>query len=885
MEKYLMQLLIALLRCLTERRAVYSLVSPSLCCLEICFVQKACIFACIPLLSIVVPSFSQTTHSSAANAKPTTLVLARAEASAPLQNGVELTLNDGAHMRVTAMEPDIIHIQVNPEGASPTQSSWAVVPEKALRTAEIKAESGPGMAGFSTSALRIKVDFNPLRLVISDLEGNVLQSDDVLHPMEFHGQSFRVYKAMPDDEHFFGLGDKTGPLDRRGEAFVLWNTDAYAWQESTDPLYKAIPFFMGMHGGMAYGVFFDNTWRTSFDFGRELSTTYSFGSEGGALDYYFLGGPDPKHVVASYTDLTGHVPLPPLWTLGFQQSRYSYYPESRVREVAAKLRADKLPADTLYLDIHYQMKNRPFTVDPGLFPDMKKLVEDLGKQHFHLITITDLHVAMLPNSSYTPYDTGIAGDHFVKNPDGTTYIGKVWPGAAVFPDFTRKETRDWWGTLYKQFYVDDNIAGFWNDMNEPSIFEVTSKTMPLDTTHRIAEPGWTARTATHREIHNIFGMENSRATYDGLLKLKPDQRPFVLTRASYSGGQRYAATWTGDNSSTWNHLRLSIPQLLNLGISGFALSGDDIGGFARSPQMDLLTKWLEVGAFMPIYRDHTTYGSADQEPWVGGTKHEEIRRRYVEERYRLMPYLYTLAEEMSRTGMPMLRPMFMEFPAATPDKHPIDVNPDSDIQFMLGRSLLIAPSPYQDTLDDYAVIFPPGNWFDYWTGKAIPQVPPSATSAPDGSATASATVRPSLEVLPVYVRAGSILPRAPLTQSTDELPQGPLELRVYPGPDCQGSLYLDDGISFAYRQGKFLRELFTCDVSATSLRINVAQHTDMYQPWWHEIELTVYGAPSKPKSVTLNGAPVQHTLYDARTGVLTLRVPESASGGEVRVQY
>ena len=251
--------------------------------------------------------------------------------------------------------------------------------------------------------------------------------------------------------------------------------------------------------------------------------------------------------------------------------------------------------------------------------------------------------------------------------------GKVWPGPSVFPDFTHQQTRDWWGTLYRDF-LHDGASGFWNDMNEPSIFDSPTSTMPLDVVHRIDEPGFAARTATHAEIHDVYGMENSRATYDGMRAIDPDTRPFVLTRATYAGGQRYAATWTGDNSSSWNHLRMTTPMLENLGLSGFAFTGADVGGYAGTPSPDLLTKWFEVAAFQPIDRDHTEKGTGDQEPWVGGAAHEAIRRHFLETRYQLLPYLYTLADEASRTGLPLVRPLFLEFPDAAPDGHPIDLD-------------------------------------------------------------------------------------------------------------------------------------------------------------------------------------------------------------------
>ena len=280
------------------------------------------------------------------------------------------------------------------------------------------------------------------------------------------------------------------------------------------------------------------------------------------------------------------------------------------------------------------------------------MMAKLHAENFHVVAITDLHIANLPGQNYHPYDSGIAGDHFVKNHDGSVYTGGVWPGPSVFPDFTRQQTRAWWGTLYRDFRR-DGVDGFWNDMNEPSIFDTATHTMPENALHRIDEPGFAPRIATHAEIHDVYGMENSRATFDGLRNLDPNTRPFVLTRATYAGGQRYAATWTGDNSSTWNHLRLTTPMLENLGLSGFAFSGADVGGYAGTPTTDLLTKWFEVAAFQPIDRDHAEKGTGDQEPWVGGPEQEAIRRHFIEARYQLMPYLYTLAEEASRTGLPI----------------------------------------------------------------------------------------------------------------------------------------------------------------------------------------------------------------------------------------
>jgi alpha-glucosidase len=795
-----------------------------------------------------------------------------------LRNGVEVS-RQGTVMQVTALRDDVLRVRASHDGPLPEDASWAVL--SAARTASVAVTpEAEGIVGFRTSALHVSID-GELRLTVSDSAGKVLQQDT--RAVEWRGKSFHVYKQKFVDSHFFGLGDKPGPLDRAGGTFVMWNTDTFGWQESTDPIYKSIPYFIDYREGRALGVLFDNTWRTFFDFGREVPDQYSFGAPDGPVDYYLMYGPDPKHVVETYAWLTGPTPLPPLWSLGFQQSRYSYYPEARVREIANKLRADHIPADALYLDIDYQDHNRPFTVDTAKFPHFSQMIHDLAKQQFHVVAITDLHIAKLPDAGYVPYDSGIAGDHFVKNPDGSVYSGIVWPGPAVFPEFTRPVSRQWWGTLYKGF-VDDGVAGFWNDMNEPSVFNVPSKTMPDDVQHRIAEPGFQPRTAAHLEIHNVYGMENSRATYDGLLALRPNERPFVLTRASYAGGQRYSATWSGDNSSTWNHLRMTVPQLINLGLSGFAMSGADVGGFAGSPPPDLLTRWIQLAAFQPIDRDHAAKGTRDHEPWVDGPQHEAIRRHYIEERYRLMPYLYTVTEETSRTGLPIMRPLFLEFPNATTDGHPIDL--DSGSEFLLGPSLLVAPSPSPEEVGQYEVNLPPGIWYDYWTGQRLDRR--GQTAARDleqrdaKQPNKPLLITPELADLPVYVREGAILPIAPLTQSTEEKPVGPLTLRVYAGQNCQGDLYQDDGKSFAFRNGDFLRVHYSCEEKADgTLAVHIGAQEGTFKPWWSEVRVEAFGWT--PKS----GQAIEHSKsrkLEKAGSAWSVTVPNSAAGGDLSLE-
>jgi alpha-glucosidase len=489
-----------------------------------------------------------------------------------------------------------------------------------------------------------------------------------------------------------------------------------------------------------------------------------------------------------------------------------------VRGIAARLRQDRIPADVIWLDIDYQDRNRPFTTNKATFPDLKALARDVGAEGIKLVAITDLHIAYAPNQGYAPYDSGVAGDHFLKNPDGTVYVAPVWPGPSVFPDFTRAATRAWWGSLYKDFAA-DGIAGFWNDMNEPAIFDTPTKTMPLGTLHRIEGDGFAPRVATHAEVHNVYGMENGRATFEGLLKLRPNLRPFVMTRATYAGGQRYAVTWTGDNSSSWDHLKLCVQQLMNLGLSGFTYAGCDVPGFTGGASPELATRWFEIAAFTPIFRGHSAKDTPRAEPWVDGPAHLAIRRRFVEERYRLLPYLYAVAAESAHTGDPLMRPTFYDYPQMQ------NAPCDQSVAFTLGRDLLIAASPKPDSPQPYDICLPGKGWYDYWTGLPVRAEKLSET--------------PELDHLPVFVRPGAMIARQPLVQSTAETPKGPLQLDIYPGEDCRGELYFDDGVSV---KGKTLRQGLECGMTPNGVVIWFGKRQGEWRPWWKQIAITVHGA-------------------------------------------
>jgi alpha-glucosidase len=750
----------------------------------------------------------------------TTAAPARQTSIVHFTSGLEAS-SGPARIRIIALTNSIIHVQVARNGSFPENASWAV--PAAVRNESIKVEATAD--GIRTSAIQVHLDPSSLQLTLADSSGRTI-SADLPQPIRFDGRGFTLRKAMTIKEHYFGMGDKTGVLDRRGYTFTNWNSDTFGYTPSTDPIYKSIPFFVGLGApGGSYGLFLDNSWRTTFDFGHREDGALEISAVDGPIDYYLIAGPTMPDVVRRYTDLTGKAPLAPLWSLGYQQSRWSYMSDSEIRSLAARFRKEQFPIDVIWMDIDYQDRNRPFTVNRSTFPDMRKLVADMGNLGIRLVPITDLHIAYLPGQGYAPFDTGIAGNNFVHKSDRSLYVAPVWPGPSVFPDFTRASTRAWWGSLYQGF-MEDGFAGFWNDMNEPAVFDTPTKTMPLDNLHRIESDDFAPRNATHAEIHNVYGMENTRATFEGMRRWRPNQRPFVMTRASFAGGQRYAVTWTGDNSSTWDHLRLSVEQLINLGLSGFSYSGADVGGFTGGPSPELMTRWFEIATFTPVFRDHSMKDAPRAEPWVDGPQQLAIRKRYVEERYRLLPYLYTLAEQNSRTGDPIMRPVFYDYPDA------LDSDCDRSLTFTLGRDLLIAGPPKPESPEKFDICLPAGGWYDYWTGDPVNQMKLSET--------------PVLDTLPVFVRAGTILPRQPLVESTMETPKGPLFLDIYPGNDCSGELYFDDGVSV---KGPSLRQTISCSMSAKGLVLHFGAREGSWRPWWNEIAVTIHGTGSTHRTI------------------------------------
>lgn len=672
----------------------------------------------------------------------------------------QITLTSGARLSISFVTPDVVRVRLNPRGEFGADASYAVEEKRrASVPALMGLKSGEMNEAIEVASerMRVRVKLQPMLITIYDSQGRIVCEDDPARPVMYDPDTgaFETSKRRAETEVYYGFGEKALPMSRHNQTMVMWNTDTFAYPPGLDPIYQSIGFFTALHQGRAYGVFLDNTYRAHFDMGHTAPGRYTFGAQGGELNYYvFTGGAErsPKQILADYTDLTGRAPLPPTWALGYQQSRWSYYPESRVRELAARFRRERVPADVLYLDIDYMDGFRVFTWDKTRFPAPAKMLADLKSQGFSTVIIIDPGIKVDPN--YSVYTEGQKGNHFHKDASGKEFNASVWPGVCAFPDFTSPEARAWFGSLYKQ-HLDEGVAGFWNDMNEPAtflpdeldeprIFHHPGKTFPLDVPH--AGDG---QPDTHARYHNVYGMQMARATYEGLKKLRPNERPFVLTRAGYAGVQRYSAVWTGDNATSWDHLALTVPMLTNLGVSGVPLVGADVGGFGGNPSPELYTRWMQAAALTPLMRSHVEKQHPDREPWMHGEPYTSINRKAIELRYQLLPHLVALFEEHARTGAPVMRPMWFDYSADTRTLLIED-------QFMVGRELLVAPV-VRESQKKRRVYFPKGDaWVDFYTGRRYEGGTEAEVDAP-------------LDRLPLFARVNATIAVQPIVQHTGEM--------------------------------------------------------------------------------------------------------------------
>lgn len=571
-------------------------------------------------------------------------------------------------------------------------------------------------------------------------------------------------KLRPPGERYFGCGERTAGLEKTGSRQVFWNVDPpEGHTASFNNLYTSIPFVLCLHEGLAHGVFYDHPGRIELDLAKTDPARVTVEASDD-LEVSVILGPTPADVLERYTALTGRTPMPPLWALGNQQSRWSYMSADEVLAVAREFRARSIPCDVMYLDIDHMDGYRVFTWDRERFPDPAGLIEELRSDGFRVVVITDPGVKV--DESYPLYVEGRERGFFCLTRDGDEFQNVVWPGLCAFPDFTNPAVMDWWGDWHRGL-VEAGVAGVWCDMNEPALFVPWHSTMPEDAVH----PGG-GRARLHAEVHNAYGSYMAEAARSGLARLRPDERPLVISRAGYAGLQQHALQWTGDNSSWWEHLWMSMPQLQNLGLSGIAWAGVDIGGFFDDCNGELLARWTEFGAFQPFCRNHSAMGTARQEPWAFGEPWESVCRDMLSLRMQLLPYLYTLFEQCHRTGAPVLRPLLFE--------HPDDPTTyAADDQFLLGSALLVAPIT-RPGVEHRHVYLPAGHWRQFWSNELLEGPAHILAHAPLG--------RPA-----IYARCNTPIPMWPVLQHTGEVPDS-LTWKVFVGPGLgSGSLYEDSG--------------------------------------------------------------------------------------------
>jgi len=637
--------------------------------------------------------------------------------------------------------------------------------------------------------------------------------------------AIEVEKKLNWEKGFYGLGEKYGYINLMDRYTENWNTDVLGMSpihhSAHNAYHTSIPFYIGMNEEKAYGVYYDNSYRTSFDF-KKYSDNVKFKAEGGDLDYYFIYGKNVAKVVENYSQLTGTVKLPRKDFLGYQQCRWSYMDTEEVLDIANKLRENDIPSDVIYLDIDYMQDYKVFTVDSKRFKEFKKMTEKLHEMGFKLVVIIDPGVKV--EKGYEVYDEAKEKDYLIKDENGEVYVGKVWPGDSSFPDYLRKEVREWWGELHRGL-IDLGVDGIWNDMNEVSDMSTATKTIP-ETTYQIDENG---EKRLQKEVHNLYGHYEAIATYEGLKKIQ-NTRPFVLTRSASAGTQRYSALWTGDNSSVWEHLEGSISMLLNLGLSGYSYVGSDIGGFIEDGNGELLVRWTQLGAFYPFCRNHSVMNSIYQEPWAFGEEVLKITRKYIKLRYSLISHLYNLFRESSTKGTPIMRPLFYHYQNDSKTFNITD-------QFLFGEDILIAPIIRPKT-ETRMIYLPVGVWYDYFTGEKYQGGKYIIKDA-------------KLDELPIFVKEGAIILKNKEMNYIGEKKEE-YEIHIYPGQNNEKEFYFDDGLTFNYEK----EEYSLINVKLNDDKIEIKNVVDTYKVG--DVDLVIH---RDKKTNTIKNISIDRTYY------------------------
>ncbi|WP_414566748.1 MULTISPECIES: glycoside hydrolase family 31 protein [unclassified Anabaena] len=722
------------------------------------------------------------------------------------QSNQTINFADGdLRLTISVLAANLIRVRLAPTGEFIPRRDWAVTLDDAdWPTTPFEVRPSDTKVEIITDQMRISVELQGCRITCFD-KANRPFAEDAETGMGWRMGAIAGWKNIAPDEHFYGFGERTGFLDKRSEVKTNWTVDALDYDALTNEMYQAIPFFMALRPEVGYGVFCNSTFWSQFDIGVEQPDVWKMETHGGELDYYIIYGPEPAQILQTYTQLTGRMPLPPKWALGYHQCRWSYDSETVVRELAREFRQRRIPCDVIHLDIDYMHGYRVFTWSPKRFSHPEKLIGDLAADGFKTVTIIDPGVKYEPEANYHVFDQGIEHDCFVRKVDGVLFHGYVWPDKAVFPDFLRDDVSQWWGDLHKSL-TDMGVAGIWNDMNEPAIdnrpFGDGGEKIwfPLD-----APQG---KNTNHAEVHNLYGLMMAKSCYAGLKRHRASERSFVLTRSGYAGVQRWSAVWMGDNHSLWEHLEISLPMLCNMGLSGVGFVGCDIGGFAGNATPELFARWMQIGMLYPLMRGHSALSTARHEPWVFGDRVEKICQDYINLRYQLLPYIYNLFWEAATTGAPILRPLLYHFPSDRQTYTLYD-------QVFLGASLMAAPV-YRPGVEHRAVYLPAGIWYDWWTGERYQGPTHILAHAP-------------LEKMPLYVRSGAIIPMQPVMQYVDELPVEHIRLKVWPGNGSY-TWFEDDGHSWEYQEQNFSLRNITVLTENQQTTVEISSRQGLWTP-------------------------------------------------------
>ena len=746
---------------------------------------------------------------------------------------VEIESSEDLRLRVHVITDHIIRLRYSIEGYFSPDFSYAIDEKFNPTAVEYEISDHPATFIIKTSAVECWISKSDLAITFKSKDGKTLSKED----KGFHWEKNETYggyivqnsKKILKGESYFGLGDKPTDLNINSKKFTNWGTDEYGYHKDTDPLYKSIPIYYALNENGAYGIFFDNTYRSHFDFGSERSTVTSFWAQGGEMNYYFIAGPELMEVCKRYTELTGTPEMPPLWSLGYQQCKWSYYPESEVMSIASKMRELRIPCDAIYLDIDYMDGFRCFTWDKEKFPDPKGMVDSLKEQGFQTMVIIDPGIKK--DNNYDVYKEGLEKDYFCKRIDGHYVEGKVWPGDCYFPDFTKPEVREWWAGLYKGLIEEVGIAGVWNDMNEPALFEVESKTFPMDVIH-----DYDGHPTGHRKAHNIYGMQMARATAEGVKQFRNGLRTLIITRSGYSGMQRYSSVWTGDNIATFEHLWLADVQAQRLAISGVSFCGSDIGGFISQPKPELMMRWIQLGVFHPFCRVHSSGDHGDQEPWSFGEECVAVFRKYVELRYQLLPYMYTTFYQYHKEFIPMMRPLvfFDQY-----DKETIY----RDHEFICGDHILVCPV-MEENARSKRVYIPQSEWYHMWTNKKYIGGKEYDIPTP-------------LDEMPIFYKAGSIIPKYPIQQYVGEKTIETVTLDVYFKEGEETSYFYDDDKNgYGYEKGAYHYSSFS--FSGSSQQIEITQIIEgSFDGELKYFDLNLVGLPTEISEIHVDGDKVE----------------------------